>query len=431
MDLPVLRRRPSPVAPTLCLAITLALAAGSSGIAWADSHTGSSKAHRTSAKSAKKSTSKSKKASTPKTAPAKALKPAPEDDRSQLVAEADAGKPAARSETAPPATETPAPAFAAEQGTPMPPAEEAAASEPEPTAEEVASDDLGRRKAAQRLLRLGVSLDWRKATLAELKQTERDLLRAGSDGDARVRIIVAARLREEGVNVDWRRLTSEQLVKMYVAVAKAPVTDDLYAESVPVESAPAPTYADGYADGQVAYAQQQQQAAYEQEPVYAQEPVYVSSGPVVIVTGNACPPGHISGGRPGHEHNGGNGQTCPPSSPRGNPGMITITPTPPSRPAPPQTTIMAGIGNFPIGAGPRPTTPPLNRPLLPGVGPVALAGGPTPTFSPRAMPGPVPIAAQPTNLSSAPRQAPAVVIRPAAPTAPAPGVRIVNGQRTQ
>ena len=92
---------------------------------------------------------------------------------------------------------------------------------------------------------------------------------------------------------------------------------------------------------------------------------------------------------------------------------------------------MAGIGSFPIGAGPRPTTPPLNRPLLPGVGPVALAGGPAPTFSPRAMPGPVPIAAQPTNLSSAPRQAPAVIIHPAAPAAPAPGVRIVNGQRTQ
>ena len=261
MDLPVLRRYPAPVAPTLCLAVTLALAAGSAGSAWADSHTGSSKAHRASAKSAsaKKSTSKSNKVSTSKAAPAKAQKTAPEEDRSQLVAEDNEGKEAGRSETAPPVTETAAPPFTAEQGTPMPPAEEVIASEPGPTAEEIASDDLGRRKAAQRLLRLGVSLDWRKATLTDFKQTERDLLRAGSDGDTRVRIIVAARLREEGVNVDWRRLTSEQLVKMYVAVAKAPVTDDLYAESVPAEPAPAPTYAEGYADGQAANAQQQAQ----------------------------------------------------------------------------------------------------------------------------------------------------------------------------
>jgi hypothetical protein len=88
--------------------------------------------------------------------------------------------------------------------------------EPDP-----ATADLARQKVAQSLARLGLRLDWRKASLTELRRTQADLLAAGDDDDTRLRIILAARLREHGIRITWRKFTSEELSDRYADALNA------------------------------------------------------------------------------------------------------------------------------------------------------------------------------------------------------------------
>jgi len=96
--------------------------------------------------------------------------------------------------------------------------------------------DAARREAAQRILALGVGLDWRKLTLADLQQIEKDLKATSEQADNVVRVIIAARLRELGIAVDWHRFTTRQLADIYVAALGAGKTTR--------EAAPPPTDTD-------------------------------------------------------------------------------------------------------------------------------------------------------------------------------------------
>jgi hypothetical protein len=152
--------------------------------------------------------------------------------------------------------------------------------------------EAARQKAAARILALGVGLDWRKLSLADLEQIEKDLKAPADAPDARTRVIVAARLRELNVNVDWRRFTSRQLADLYVTAlgvgkSHAAPDDTLPAPAVPTATAteeppaaPAtePYVYDGGATGALpassVYYTTPQVVYYSTPPVYYGAPYY-------------------------------------------------------------------------------------------------------------------------------------------------------------
>ncbi|MDX1931036.1 MAG: hypothetical protein SFU56_00375 [Capsulimonadales bacterium] len=101
-----------------------------------------------------------------------------------------------------------------------------------------AEDTAARQQAANTLRQLGLTLDWRKASLAELKRTQTDLVAAGDDEDLRQRVILAARLRERGIRLDWRKHSSDTLMERFMAARET--TNESDERSAVVETAPPP-----------------------------------------------------------------------------------------------------------------------------------------------------------------------------------------------
>ena len=202
-----------------------------------------------------------------------------------------------------------------------PPSKKPAAKKVAP-AVNLSGNDAARQREAKNLQRLGLNLNWRKATLAELKQTEADLIAVGDDKDARLRIIAAARLREYRVRVAWRALTSQQLMDRLLAaldvamretmqaqrIAPAtplPVTSEIQtdtAETQPLppapvdESAPAAIYVPPASLPTTVYVNQPY-------PVYV-EPTYSSPSTIFVTPPVSiapyCPPASHHSGKPSH-----------------------------------------------------------------------------------------------------------------------------------